>query len=140
MYSRETSFKFRILQGEHFYSVSAVLNIIHSIWPVFATTRGYSTLQNTNRQLGRNHAPRLPAYPHRRARTTRTGAGVFVGDFAYILDGRRNDVGVLLDFAGNAHVDVLITDRNNHAANKCRVNLSRQLDRLVRLKECLKKC
>uniref|UniRef100_T1E7J5 Putative secreted protein n=1 Tax=Anopheles aquasalis TaxID=42839 RepID=T1E7J5_ANOAQ len=54
-----------------------------------------------------------------------------------LLDGRSDDVGVLLDLTGNAHVDVLVTDRHNHASNQRRINLGGKLNGLVRFQECL---
>lgn len=55
------------------------------------------------------------------------------------LNRRGDDVGVLLDLAGDAHVDVLITNGNDHSSDQRRVDLGRQLDALVGLQEGLKK-
>lgn len=55
------------------------------------------------------------------------------------LDWNGNQVGVLLDFAGDAHVDVFVTDRHDHAADDVRVDLRCEMDGLVGLHEFLKK-
>lgn len=44
---------------------------------------------------------------------------------------------VLLDLAGDAHVNVLVTDRHNHAANDGGINISCQLDGFLVLDEFL---
>lgn len=53
------------------------------------------------------------------------------------LNGNFNQVGEFLDFAGDAHVDVLVTDRHNHASNDGWVNFSRKMDGLVGFHEFL---
>uniref|UniRef100_A0A2M4A495 Uncharacterized protein n=1 Tax=Anopheles triannulatus TaxID=58253 RepID=A0A2M4A495_9DIPT len=54
-----------------------------------------------------------------------------------LLDGGSDDVGVLLDLTGNAHVDVLVTDRHYHATDQRRINLGGKLNGLVWFQECL---
>lgn len=53
------------------------------------------------------------------------------------LDWGGDDIGVLLDLAGDAHVHVLITDRDDHSSDQRWVDLGRQLDALVGLQERL---
>lgn len=47
------------------------------------------------------------------------------------LDGKVDQVGVFLDLAGDAHVDVLVTDRDDHAADDRWVDLGCEMNGLV---------
>lgn len=56
---------------------------------------------------------------------------------AALLCGGGDQLGVLLDLAGNAHVHVLVANRYDHAANEGGVDARRQLDGLLGLDEFL---
>lgn len=55
------------------------------------------------------------------------------------LDRNCDQVGVLLDFAGNTHVDVLIADRNDHSSDDGWVDLGAEMDGFVGLDEFLQR-
>lgn len=55
------------------------------------------------------------------------------------LDGDGNQVGVFLDFAGDAHVDVLVADGHHQTSDECWVDLGGEKDGLVGLDEFLKR-
>lgn len=53
------------------------------------------------------------------------------------LSSSRNEFSVLLDFCGNAHIDVLVANRNNKSSDKSWINARCQLNGFLGLYEFL---
>lgn len=54
------------------------------------------------------------------------------------LNWEADHIAHLLDFAGHAHVNILISNRNNHSSDQRWVNLCGEENSLIRLNEFLK--